>query len=388
MLDTRFLRGSDGTGNAVLARVNTIRLVGATVLKVDSVSKWPTGAFIATVGTLNATGFLDPSLAPITEFRGHITAGDIIIDSYEPGYADVGNAINQYVMLKQTTGWANLNQDATAELQLEDIIRHSRTFTDYIFSGGVWSLVSGLNGAMTALIGYQAGIPITNALIATRAFTASKDTYVDVLRGGTNIAPTATIVYTEAVNGGASPALAANSIRLAKVITSGAAITSVVQTGSDSLGNIIYPITTPLSTASLQNPSKFSVYRAAAFNYASPGRVDMDTKLFDSNNEVDIVTNKGRFTAKRAGFYFCTAGYGVNANGSGFQAYLYKNGAPAVQGSSYIQAGGSWTNQFVVSGLIYLAVGDYIEPWFYGSGSAATTGSSTCYFQGFLVSPI
>jgi hypothetical protein len=241
MLDTRFLRGSDGTGNAVAARVNTIRIVGASVLKVDAVTKWPAGAFIATVGTLNSNGYLDPSLAPITEFRGHLSGADIIIDSYEPGYSDVGNAVNQYVILKQTTGWSNLVQDAMAENQTEIIQRSDDFAADYIKSGGVWSLVSGLNGGMTAVTAYQAGYRATLAAVASRAFTASKDTYVDLLRGGTIYAPTYTLVYTEVANNATSPVLAANSIRLAVVITSGSAITSIISTGMDALGNRIGP---------------------------------------------------------------------------------------------------------------------------------------------------
>lgn len=121
MLDTRFLRASDGTGPAPIARINTARIAGATVFKVDTVVKWPVGAFIATVGTLNVNGYIDPTLAPVNEFRGHVTSGDIILDSWEPGFpfatVDLGNAVNQYVILKQTTGWSNLVQDALAEIQ-------------------------------------------------------------------------------------------------------------------------------------------------------------------------------------------------------------------------------------------------------------------------------
>lgn len=266
MLDTRFLRGSDGTGLSVLARINTQRLIGSSVLKVDSVSKWPTGQFIATAGTLNSNGYLDPSLGAITEFRGHITAGDIIIDSYEAGSSDVGNLVNQYVMIKQTVGWANLVQDSLAELQDQFITRGGENFADYIETGGVWAALAGLNAGMSAVTAYQAGQRATLAAVATRAFTASRDTYVDLLRGGTTLAPTLTLVYTEQVNGTAPPALAPNSIRLAKVVTGAAAITYIAQYGKNNTVR-----TNP------QNPmGDFGVYEELA-------RVTINTAIGDVN---------------------------------------------------------------------------------------------------------
>ncbi len=50
-----------------------------------------------------------------------------------------------------------------------------------------------------------------------------------------------TIYYTEVANGATSPALSSNRIRLAKVVTSGAAITSIVQSLTDTLGNPVRP---------------------------------------------------------------------------------------------------------------------------------------------------
>lgn len=120
---------------------------------------------------------------------------------------------------------------------------------DFVASGGIWSLAAGLNGTMTALTAYITGYRSTILAVASRAFTASKDTYVDVLRTTVGSTTTFSLVYTEVANGATAPALAANSIRLAIVITSGAAITSVLQgpkitagiSGFDTLGYKIYP---------------------------------------------------------------------------------------------------------------------------------------------------
>lgn len=54
----------------------------------------------------------------------------------------------------------------------------------------------------------------------TKTYTASKDTYVDISNAGA-------ITYSEVANGAGAPAVAANSIRLQKVVTNGTEITGV-----------------------------------------------------------------------------------------------------------------------------------------------------------------
>lgn len=118
---------------------------------------------------------------------------------------------------------------------------------DFVGSGLVFSLSTGLVGKMTT------GWAVINGEFVNKAyllhtFTASKDTYVDLPLGSK---PTATddLTYTAVANGAAAPALAANSIRIAKVVTSGAAITSVTTSGADSLNNAIRAtIATPVHT--------------------------------------------------------------------------------------------------------------------------------------------
>lgn len=134
----------------------------------------------------------------------------------------------------------------------------TETQFDYIASGGVWSgdsYGSTLNASMTALVCYINGRRGTISAVTARAFTASKDTYVDVL----NNSGTFSLVYTEVSNNAASPALAANSIRLAIIVTGAGNIanvgsvnqgqenkvlpiaSSIAYTTTDSLGNLICP---------------------------------------------------------------------------------------------------------------------------------------------------
>ena len=104
------------------------------------------------------------------------------------------------------------------------LLRHSEVDSNFVASGGVWSaddLDVDLDASMTAVVVYINGKRVTASAVVARTFTVSKDTYVDI-----NIA--GTIVYTEVANAAAAPALAANSTRLAKVVTDSDSTTEVV----------------------------------------------------------------------------------------------------------------------------------------------------------------
>lgn len=311
------LRASDGTGNAVLGHVTILRTAGATVLKVDSVSKWNVASFIGTTGTLGSDGYVVP--ASVTEFVGHVTAGDIIIDSFEAGSTDLGNAVGQVVICKQTTGWANRVNTGLQELQTEDQVRAVEGIFDYILAPtGIWSGLgygSTLTAAMTAATVYQGGIRGTVAAVATRTFTASKDTYVDILRAGTATTPTFTLVYTEVANNAVSPALAANSVRMAIIVTGA---TFIINVGSinqgeenkilpiaasaaysvvDSLGNLICP----------RDPSrKILGYRQLYTDATTANSTDTAVPALSCPVIVPI-GRKIRVTVRTGGFYNGTA---------------------------------------------------------------------------------
>lgn len=138
-----------------------------------------------------------------------------------------------------------------------DVTRGNENFLAYVASGGVWtgdSLGVNRNASMTAMICYINGRRISIGAVAARTFTASKDTYIDILD---NADGTGTIVYTEVTNNAASPALAANSIRIGIIITGATTIaaatsinqgqesmilpiaSSIAYSVTDSLGNLI-----------------------------------------------------------------------------------------------------------------------------------------------------
>jgi hypothetical protein len=169
----------------------------------------------------------------------------------------VSGGITDYVLLSDLITLFSANVPAGANSQ---VTRGSETFYDFVANNtGVWTADSvgvNRNASMTALTIYINGRRISVSAVTARTFTASVDTYVDVLD---NLDGTGTLVYTTAVNNAASPALAANSVRIAIIVTGAttiAATTSINQgqesrilpivssvpyAVTDSLGNLICP---------------------------------------------------------------------------------------------------------------------------------------------------
>jgi len=100
-----YLSASNGTGEAVRANVVVAREVGSAEINVDSILNWPQ-KFIATSGELDAsTGTFDPDT--MTVFYGHLSGSYLEIDEYAPGYSDTGNAMNEIIVIKPSTPWAD-----------------------------------------------------------------------------------------------------------------------------------------------------------------------------------------------------------------------------------------------------------------------------------------
>lgn len=108
---------------------------------------------------------------------------------------------------------------------------------NFVVSGGVISISAGLTGAATNITFYLNGRRYTGA-ISNHTYTASQDTYVDVTG---NSDGSLTVTYNNVANNATAPALSANYIRLAKVVTNGTTISTITQYGNDGLGNAIYP---------------------------------------------------------------------------------------------------------------------------------------------------
>lgn len=225
---------------------------------------------------------------------------------------------------------------ATGDSQLRSIsletIR-SETEFDYVASGGVWSgdaYASTRNASMTALTAYIGGRRGTISAVTARAFTASKDTYIDVL----NTAGVFSLVYTEVANNVASPALAANSIRLAIVVTGASNIaavgsvnqgqedrilpiaSSVAYSVTDSLGNLICP----------RDPTrKILGYKQVTANQATASVSYVDI----TGLSCPVIVPAGRKVIVTT--FFCGASNSTAGSGGYFNAYDATNSVGVAQ---------------------------------------------------------
>lgn len=155
--------------------------------------------------------------------------------------------------------------------EVKPVTRTSEGSHDFVASGCVWTgdaYASTLLASMTAGVVYISGVRIAVSAVSARAFTASKDTYIDLGSDGT-------LDYTEVANNAASPALAADHIRVGIIVSGGSSIanagsvnqgqttkvlpiaSSIPYAVTDSLGNLICP----------RSPSRGQIgYRQATAN--------------------------------------------------------------------------------------------------------------------------
>ena len=147
--------------------------------------------------------------------------------------------------------------DAKMATAVKPVTIANETTFAHVASGGVWTADNvgvNLNASMTALVCYINGQRIAVSAVTARAFTLNVDTYIDIL----NTAGVGSVVYTTAATNAASPALAANSIRIG-IIQAAATITATTKVNqgqedrvfpiassipyavTDSLGNLICP---------------------------------------------------------------------------------------------------------------------------------------------------
>lgn len=362
-----------------------------------------------TIGTAAASARIDYIVAYVDQSVGASTSGSFVNNTNNmfkladvqgtpagspsvPTVSQIQSTIgatNPYIILAQIAVGASVstitNSNIT-DLRSFSAPLNSRALgaNSYVDSGAVWTQSSGLNGTMTAGTVYinvsGVMIPVSLATIASRAFTASKDTYVAVDYTGS-------ITYNEVSNGASAPTQPTGSVWLAKVVTSGSAITSVTTDGLDSNGKAIYP--RARSVHGLYNPIKFSVSATGptALSNGVATKLQFGTKVYDTGNNFDTTTNY-RFTANAPCTVFFTGQYMSTVNGSGSNTRcfvsLYKNGTEFKRGIDTTTPNGGFPSS-TVSEPLQLAANDYIELWAFAS-PGINVDTNWTKFSGFEVS--
>lgn len=147
-----------------------------------------------------------------------------------------------------------------------------------------------------------------------------------------------------------------------------------------------------LYASKIYNPYKFNVYRTAAFTtgVGTSVVVPYDTRNFDTSSNVDIVTNKGRFTAPISGYYQFNANAELLSSSTSIGILLiFKNGLAGTQigrGNDLRMA--SANKGMVAEAFVQLTAGDYVEVAIFTDVAVGidVTAISNNSFSGFLSS--
>lgn len=142
----------------------------------------------------------------------------------------------------------------------------------YVYSGGIPADDTDLTSDISACVAYINGHRVSKSATA-QTYIASRDGYVDLSQSG---------VYTlsSVTNGAAAPAVAANSARIAKVVTNGTEITSVTDLAQRSLPALLVP-TNYRSGMTLSRDSTTAIIVA-------PGVVEINSTLVNTTTATTL----------------------------------------------------------------------------------------------------
>ncbi|RLI42029.1 hypothetical protein DRO69_10845 [Candidatus Bathyarchaeota archaeon] len=143
----------------------------------------------------------------------------------------------------------------------------------------------------------------------------------------------------------------------------------------DSGGSVLVDIDEDTGIIDFSKQSRMRAYRSGSNQDVGAGasaKVQFNGVSYDEHNEFDEATNY-RFTATKAGYYLVQAciTYDGTADQVMFSAEIFKNGSRKALARNH--ASGTSSLSIVLTDVVYLAAGDYIEIYSY-NGHTGTLG--------------
>ena len=219
-------------------------------------------------------------------------------------------------------------------------------------SGCVPADSAGLTSDISACVAYVNGYRVSKGA-TSQTYTASRDTYVDLSQTG---------VYTLSAvsNGAAQPNVAANSVRLAKVVTDGTEITTVTSLYTTRVPGLIIP-------GNYRDQLNISKDSATVIN-VFPGSVEINNTIVSKTATTSLtISTAGDWaggTSLRAADTF--AFVGIDASGN------LKLHTTAPSHSNYAVSVTAGKKRYATwSGTVYRALG-----WFYMDGAQNVENAS------------
>lgn len=429
------IKASDGTGNASVATVTSLRTAPATQINVDTVVGIYAGSegFYATMGTPHT--FTDPvtgetiteiSEASAVNFQGHIDTGHIIIDAIAPGYTDLGSKVGDIVIIRPTTQYADNLADTLAVSHNEDGTLNPPQGS--LINGKLVPSIA-TNNLTVALKTLAGADPSATDIVQVRiGDTVHKITSAlsVTLAAGTNwfgkstlFAGVATNFYvylgyntTDGVTMGVAntpTALFYGNFSTTNTAWTYAKISTITHAASTDVYECVgrfnailgasatYNWSLPAGNFSIAQPSRqvvqapceFLAYKSSPSSLNNNTVVVYDTVYFDSGSNYSNST--GKFTAPVTGFYqFNAQIYYSSGVASNYRCLALKNGSSLITAGARTNTGTADTSS-EWSDIIPLVAGDYIQIVTFCPSPTSVFGSSLIglsKFSGFLVKPV
>lgn len=228
-------------------------------------------------------------------------------------------------------------------------------FIDHVASGLVVPTSVSLSATMSAGVAYVLGRRVVKGAQA-HTYTASRDTYIDLSIDGV-------LTYSPVTNGSSAPTLTANSIRIAKVITSGSAVTS----GGDVANRISVPFCDISDTG------------AKTLIDATWTLFTFDTNLLDNTGGSmhSTSSNQSRIVVPNDGLYVAQGSYNIILSSATYSLVGFSTNNAGSMNSNAGQVGallGSGYGQAwycMTSIPMPLRAGDYFEMFGYQGGASS-----------------
>lgn len=136
-------------------------------------------------------------------------------------------------ILADSLGELDMADEINPRVRDNELLGLTTANSGYVYSGCTPATSANLTSDVSACTAYVNGYRVTRTA-TSQTYTASRDTYLDISQ---------TAAYTQAAvaNGAAAPAVTANSIRLALVVTDADNITSVTDQANRRIPNLIVP---------------------------------------------------------------------------------------------------------------------------------------------------
>lgn len=253
---------------------------------------------------------------------------------------------------------------------------NQQTFTGTVDTGG--GQITGVKWTRGTNVGHTGGVTIVDYVTGTAINMISAGFLKQHTQTGTHGAVTATSVSTSG-----NAAIGGNETVAGTLGVTGTATHSGATVLTGAISGAGY------STGTISNPYKFSVNRTAAWTTPSNSTVvvPFDTKVFDTGTNIDVVTNKGRFTAPVSGFWQFNTSVSTAAGVTRLVVALAKNGVSnELRRLSDYNASASNTPTGGGGALLQLTAGDFIEVEIFTNTAVTGGTTSITNFDGFLVS--